>query len=245
MPGIWEAMRDSRNPARCSPSRRCCCATSSSEGDRRAFAANLSIPTLDGRPGAPASRTPRTRARGSRRWPSSTARGSPRRPDRPAHARDQRRPGRSRRSSSCRRGRRGVGRRHRLHLRGEVRHVFMDWLSSTGPTWCHATSASTRAAPMRLSRSGRGWRGWCTRGGVLPRAAKPCSAARPRKPRRPRGRWPRRRRRSSRRCSRPSGSVSGRLQAGGSGGLRAIRGGTGCRGAPLCRAWRGCRLSGL
>ena len=29
MPGIWEAFGDSGTPPRCSPSRRCCCATSS------------------------------------------------------------------------------------------------------------------------------------------------------------------------------------------------------------------------
>ena len=40
-----------------------------------------------------------------------------------------------------------------LHLRGEVREVFMDWLAPTGPTWCRATRPSTPAAPTPEGRA--------------------------------------------------------------------------------------------
>ena len=79
MPGIWEALRGrAARRRRCSPSRRCCCATSTLmkqvPGDP---APTCPCPRSRRRPGARPSRTPRTRASGSRRWPSSTGPGIP------------------------------------------------------------------------------------------------------------------------------------------------------------------------
>ena len=73
MPGIWEAMRDTRErPARSSPSRRCCCATSTlmKELAERPFTANLSIPTIDEKAWRATEPHTPIPAHGSRRWPS-------------------------------------------------------------------------------------------------------------------------------------------------------------------------------
>ena len=49
-----------------------------------------------------------------------------------------------------------------LHLRGEVREVFMDWLRVAAPGSRAALRASsTGAAPTRRARNASGWRGWC------------------------------------------------------------------------------------
>ena len=51
-----------------------------------------------------------------------------------------------------------------LHLRGEVRGIFFDWLRSQRPTWCRATSACTPAAPTCRGPRASGSRGCVGRG---------------------------------------------------------------------------------
>ena len=43
-----------------------------------------------------------------------------------------------------------------LHLRGEVRGIFFDWLRTRAPTSCRATSSCTAAARTRRARSATG-----------------------------------------------------------------------------------------
>ena len=112
------------------------------------------------RPGGRPSRTRRTRASGSRRSPSSTGPASP-----PAccRAADARRstttPRRSRRSSSWPTA---AGATHiggiALHLRGEVRDIWFDWLRAHRPDLVpRYERAVPRAAPTRPRRSASGW----------------------------------------------------------------------------------------
>ena len=162
MPGIWEALRDFRNP--------CSVLTKSPLLLRDldlmleiAAGAPTSTRTCRSRrwtrsPGGRASRTRRTRASGSRRWPSSTGRDPDGRPDRAADAGDQRR-ARAGRGDPARRaadaGATSIG-GIALHLRGEVRGVFMEWLRCYRPDLVSATRSSTRAAPTcRASESDR------------------------------------------------------------------------------------------
>ena len=62
-----------------------------------------------------------------------------------------------------------------LHLRGEVKELWFEWLRSTGPTCCRATASSTAAAPTRtkeerarLARLARGAGGAPGRAASIP-----------------------------------------------------------------------------
>ena len=76
MPGIWEALRDARNPCSVltkSPLLLRDLDAAAGDRERRGFSANLSVPTLDEKAWrATEPHTPHPRKRGSRRWPSST-----------------------------------------------------------------------------------------------------------------------------------------------------------------------------
>ena len=168
MRGIWEAMRDARNP--------CSILTKSplllrdlelmqEIAERTEFSAAPVGPDArrEGVAGDRAAHAePAGAAGGGRRAQPG---GHPdRRPDRAADARDQRR-SRSRWSRSCELAAEagaayvtGIA----LHLRGEVRGCSSSGLRSTGPTWCRATRSSTAAARTRRRTSGGGWRGWWT-----------------------------------------------------------------------------------
>ena len=136
MPGVWEAMRDSRTP--CSVLTKSPLLLRDVELLKQIpdFTANLSIPTLDEkawRASEPHTPHPRKRDRGGGRaqpggHPQRRARGA-------AHARHQRR--RRSRSSAilelcAEAGAVSIG-GICLHLRGEVRQVFMDWLRTYRP----------------------------------------------------------------------------------------------------------------
>ncbi len=78
LPGVWEAMRDSRTPSSVLTKSPLLLRDIELFKQIPSFAANLSIPTLDEKAWRASSRIPLTRASGSRPWPSSTAPASPR-----------------------------------------------------------------------------------------------------------------------------------------------------------------------
>ncbi len=197
LPGVWEAMRDSRTP---------CSVLTKSPLLLRDIELFKQIPALPRtcrsplstrRPGAPASRTRRTRASASRPSPSSTGRHPDRRADRPADARHQRlaRTGRGD-PRAVRRGGRRLDRRHlpaparrgarRLHglaalLPARPRAALRDALRPR-----RLRAADRARSPVAAGALGIGRRDAGHGFGAMPEDAEP--------------KWPRRRR-SSRRCS--------------------------------------------
>ena len=158
MEGIWEALRDARNP--------CSILTKSPLllRDLDADARDRRAHELHGVPVDPDARREglaRNRAAHAEpaRAPGGGRRAEPRRhpdrrADRAADAGDQRRA--PTRSSRCWRRRRRPARRNiagiALHLRGEVRDVFMGWLRDDAPgSGAALRASSTAAAPMRRS----------------------------------------------------------------------------------------------
>ena len=118
---------------RCCRSRRCCCAIRGDEAGAE-ISANLSIPTFEEKEWRSPSRTPRTRARhggGGRVEPPGHPDGDP---DRAADAGVNDSPGQVERILELAEeaGAVSVG-GIALHLRGEVRGIFFDWLRSQRP----------------------------------------------------------------------------------------------------------------
>ena len=131
------------------------------------FSANLSVPTLDEKAWrATEPHTPHPRARLEAVAELNRAGHPDRRPDRAADARaSTTRPSRSSRSSSSRRrpapthiG--GIA----LHLRGEVRDIFFDWLRAHRPDLVAALRGALRARRVRAAGGAPGGcRRWCAR----------------------------------------------------------------------------------
>ena len=174
MPGIWEAMRDSRTP--------CSVLTKSPlllrdielfSADRRASPPTCRSPRSTRRPGAPASRTrphPRKRieavAELNRAGIPTGVLIAPLMPginDSPAQVEEIlelcAEAGAVTIGGIC------------LHLRGEVRDVFMDWLRPYRPDLVPRYERSTPAAPTRRRPSASGSRGWSGTGRRVTRAA--------------------------------------------------------------------------
>ena len=138
MPGIWEAMRDSRTPSSVltkSPLLLRDLELFKEIHEVAGFAANLSIPTWTRRRGGPASRTRRIRASASRRWRELNRAGiptgvliAPLMPginDAPEQVEEI--------LELCgEAGAVNIG-GIPLHLRGEVRDIFFEWLRSYRP----------------------------------------------------------------------------------------------------------------
>ena len=238
MPGVWEAMRDSRTP--CSVLTKSPLLLRDIELFKQipSFAANLSIPTLDAkawRASEPHTPHPRKRieavAELNRAGIPTGVLIAPLMPG----INDDPRQVEEILELCAEAGAVSVG-GICLHLRGEVRQVFMDWLRSYRPDLVpryERLYARGAYAPQtereRLSRMVRAGRR------VTPGRGSSELGHEAEEARTPRRRWPPRRR-SSRRCSRPVATVARSPRSGP--GLRrtaAMRGGTGCRGAPVCR----------
>jgi hypothetical protein len=139
MPEIWAALRDSGTPASVltkSPLLLRDLELMKEIAGRSSFGPTSPSRPLTRRHGARPSHTRPTRAGPSRGRPQAHGRGDPDRdPRRSAHARDQRRPRAARRRCSPRAAEAGavdVG-GVALHLRGEVRDLFFDWLAANRP----------------------------------------------------------------------------------------------------------------
>ncbi len=139
MPGIWEAMRDCAQPVLDPHQVAAAAARPAAHAPDRAGRPDQRQP-LDpdhrrARPGARPSRTRRNPGRGWRRWRSSTAPGS--RPASSWHHSCQGSTMRPSRSSQIAGGGREAGATGiggiALHLRGEVRQIFFDWLRAYRP----------------------------------------------------------------------------------------------------------------
>ncbi len=165
MPGIWEAMRDSRTPSSVltkSPLLLRDVELMKEIHEMAGFAANLSIPTLDEkawRASEPHTPHPRKRieavAELNRQGIPCGVLIAPLMPginDSPEQVEEI--------LELCgEAGAVSIG-GICLHLRGEVRQIFMEWLASYRPTSCLATSACTRAAPTPPRPSATGSRHW-------------------------------------------------------------------------------------
>ena len=200
LPGVWEAMRDSRTPSSVLTKSPLLLRDLELFKQIPSFAANLSIPTLDEkawRASEPHTPHPRKRieavAELNRAGIPTGVLIAPLMPginDRPRQVEHIL-------ELCAEAGAVSIG-GICLHLRGEVRQVFMDWLRSYRPDLVSRYEQLYARAPTRRRPSRSGSRGWCARDGASRRRARMQATT----PRRPSRRW-RPHRPSRPRCSDP------------------------------------------